>query len=105
MKQKNVKTIEEKKNGKATPENIREIIGVSTVLELQFLCKLFDALESSDFASNQSEGRIAASLHQKGIIEPRGRIGNHIRWTPIEGLFQREERNLIKQIINWGKNL
>ena len=105
MKQNGIRTIEEKKNGKVTAENIREAIGVSTVNELQFLCKLFEAPESSGFASSQSEGRLAASLHQKGIIEPRGRVGNHVRWAPLDGLFHREERDLVKSIANWKEQI
>lgn len=98
---KQIKTIQEKKNGLATPENIREKIGILAFGECSFLCKCFDSPESSAFASSASEGRFAAALHQKGIIEPNGKFGNHISWRPVDDLFHKDERELVRRIANW----
>ncbi len=93
------KTIKEKLNGEPTPKTIVELIGVMTLSEIQFLDKLFQSPESTAFASNQREGPVAGSLHQKRVIRPAGRVGTHIRWTPVENLFHIEARNLIREII------
>lgn len=101
MKTKSNQTVEEVKDAVVTRDNIKEVLGLCTIPQLNFLCKLFTSPESAAFASTQAEGAIAASLRKRGLIQPAARIGVHIRWMPTEGLFYREERELIKSIVNW----
>lgn len=100
----NIKTIEEKKSIVPTSGNILEIIGTLTISQIKFLCKFLELPEHSGFSQSQSEGRIAASLHQRGLICPRGRNGDHIRWVMTD-YFHPDARRLLKQIGGWEEKI
>ena len=96
------KTVPEKLNGVvATRDNIEDVIGLLTEEQLKILCRMFNAPESSIFAQEPSEAGAIGSLHKKGIIRPNGRIGKRIKWCPVDGLFFKEERDIIRQMCGW----
>ena len=102
INQNNVKTIEGKKDGIVTVENVNEVISMLTVKQISFfLERLWERPERIGVAQTSGEGALAASLHQRGIIRPFGRNGQHILWQPALELFHPPQINLMKQIVNW----